>query len=89
MPTQIAELIPKLPEPVRALPRTAIWAYGTATASLRPLPTALIIGAQKAGTSALYAWLRDHPEQQNLNPEVDETIEQVLHAWSLAEQKKG
>ena len=61
MPTQIAELIPKLPEPVRALPRTAIWAYGTATAALRPLPTALIIGAQKAGTTALYAWLRDHP----------------------------
>ena len=24
-------------------------------------PTALIVGAQKAGTTALYAWLRDHP----------------------------
>jgi hypothetical protein len=59
--TQIAELIPKLPEPVRALPRTAIWTYGKLTATFRPLPTALIIGAQKAGTSALYAWLRRHP----------------------------
>ena len=48
MPTQIAELIPKLPEPVRALPRSAIWTYGRLTSSLRPLPTALIIGAQKA-----------------------------------------
>jgi hypothetical protein len=61
VPTQIAELIPRLPEPVRALPRTAIWTYGTLTASFRPLPTALIIGAQKAGTTALYAWLRKHP----------------------------
>ena len=61
MPTQIAELIPKLPEPVRALPRSAIWTYGRLTSSLRPLPTALIIGAQKAGTTALYAWLRQHP----------------------------
>jgi hypothetical protein len=61
VPTQIAELIPKLPEPVRALPRSAIWTYGRLTSSLRPLPTALIIGAQKAGTTALYAWLRQHP----------------------------
>ena len=61
MPTQIAELIPRLPEPVRALPRSAIWTYGRLTSSMRPLPNALIIGAQKAGTTALYAWLRDHP----------------------------
>jgi hypothetical protein len=61
VPSQIAELIPKLPEPVRALPRSAIWTYGRLTSSMRPLPTALIIGAQKAGTTALYAWLRRHP----------------------------
>jgi hypothetical protein len=61
MPTQISELIPKLPEPVRALPRSAIWTYGRLTSALRPLPTALIIGAQKAGTTSLYAWLRRHP----------------------------
>jgi Sulfotransferase domain len=61
VPTQIAELIPKLPEPVRALPRSAIWTYGRLTSAIRPLPNALIIGAQKAGTTALYAWLRRHP----------------------------
>ncbi len=61
MPNQIAELIPRLPEPVRALPRTAIWTYGQLTSAVRPLPGALIIGAQKAGTTALYAWLREHP----------------------------
>jgi hypothetical protein len=61
LPGQIAELIPRLPEPVRALPRTAIWTYGRLTSGVRPLPTALIIGALKAGTTALYAWLRRHP----------------------------
>jgi nucleoside-diphosphate-sugar epimerase len=43
----------------------------------------------RVGIRESVAWLRDHPEQQNLNPEVDETIEQVVHAWSLAEQKRA
>jgi hypothetical protein len=55
------ELIPRIPDPVRAVPRNLIWAYGTATSVARPLPDALIIGAQKAGTTALYAYLRWHP----------------------------
>jgi hypothetical protein len=41
--------------------RNGIWAVGTATARLRPLPDFLIVGAQKAGTTALYAYLRKHP----------------------------
>jgi hypothetical protein len=57
-----AELIPRIPDPVRAIPRNLIWAYGAATAGVRPLPDALIIGAQKAGTTALYAYLRWHPQ---------------------------
>jgi hypothetical protein len=39
-----------------------VWAFGTATARLRPLPDFLILGAQKAGTTALYAYLRRHPD---------------------------
>jgi len=62
LPRQPAELIPRIPEPIRALPRNLIWAYGTATSAARPLPDALIIGAQKAGTTALYAYLRWHPQ---------------------------
>lgn len=38
-----------------------IWSYGKATAAVRPLPDFLIVGAQKAGTTALYAYLRWHP----------------------------
>jgi sulfotransferase family protein len=50
-----------IPEPARAVLRNAVWTYGRATAAARPLPDFLIIGAQKAGTTALYAYLRRHP----------------------------
>jgi sulfotransferase family protein len=56
-----AELIPTIPAPARAVVRNAIWTYGKATAAVRPLPDFLIVGAQKAGTTALYAYLRRHP----------------------------
>ena len=50
-----------MPAPVRVVARNAIWTYGRATARVRPLPDFLILGAQKAGTTALYAYLRRHP----------------------------
>ena len=56
-----AELIPKIPEPARVVLRNAVWTYGRATAFARPLPDFLILGAQKSGTTALYAYLRWHP----------------------------
>jgi len=56
-----AELIPRIPAPARAVLRTAVWTYGRATSRVRPLPDFLIVGAQKAGTTALYAYLRWHP----------------------------
>jgi hypothetical protein len=56
-----AELIPTIPEPVRAVLRNAVWSFGTATSFARPLPDFLVIGAQKAGTTALYAYLLKHP----------------------------
>jgi hypothetical protein len=61
MPRLPAELIPTIPEPARVVLRNAIWTYGKATAKFRPLPDFLILGAQKAGTTALYAYLRRHP----------------------------
>jgi Sulfotransferase domain len=56
-----AEIIPRIPEPVRKVARSAIWTAGRATARWRPLPDFLVIGAQKAGTTALYAYLHWHP----------------------------
>jgi len=58
----LATLVPTLPDPVRVVVRNAVWTYGRATAPLRPLPDFLVLGAQKAGTTALYAYLRRHPE---------------------------
>jgi hypothetical protein len=57
-----AERIPTLPDPVRAVLRNAVWTFGRATAAARPLPTFLVLGAQKAGTTALFAYLREHPD---------------------------
>ena len=57
-----AELVPHVPEPLRRVLRTAYRRYGLATAGARPLPDFLILGAQKAGTTALYAYLRWHPD---------------------------
>jgi hypothetical protein len=57
-----AELVPALPEPVRKVLRGTVRTYGRATAAARPLPDFLILGAQKAGTTALYAYLRWHPQ---------------------------
>ncbi len=56
-----AEAIPRVPEPVRKVARNAVWTFGRLTARRRPLPDFLVIGAQKAGTTALYAYLRWHP----------------------------
>ena len=56
-----AEAIPRIPEPLRRIGRSAVWGFGRATSRLRPLPDVLVIGAQKAGTTALYAYLRWHP----------------------------
>jgi len=57
----LAELVPRIPGPARGILRNAVWAFGTATARARPLPDFLVLGAQKAGTTALYSYLRRHP----------------------------
>jgi hypothetical protein len=50
-----------VPAPLRAVLRTVVWNYGKVTAGSRPLPDFLILGAQKAGTTALYDYLYRHP----------------------------
>jgi len=55
------EVIPHVPDPVRKVARGTVWTAGRLTARWRDLPDFLVIGAQKAGTTALYAYLRWHP----------------------------
>jgi hypothetical protein len=59
--SRLPQLIPTIPAPVRVVLRNAVWTYGRATAGSRPLPDFLILGAQKAGTTALYEYLYRHP----------------------------
>lgn len=63
--------------------RQVMWRYRWATWQRRALPDFIIIGAQKAGTSSLYAYLSQHPQivpslvkevyffDGGLNPNVD------------------
>src|SRR2546422_11708307 len=62
MPKLHAGLIPRIPAPARVVARNVVWTYGRLTSFARPLPDFLIVGAQKAGTTALYAYLRRHPD---------------------------
>ena len=55
------EVIPRVPDAVRKALRSTVWTTGRLTARWRDLPDFLVIGAQKAGTTALYAYLRWHP----------------------------
>jgi hypothetical protein len=57
-----ATRIPTIPEPARVVLRNGVWTYGWATSPFRPLPDFLVLGAQKAGTTALYEYLRRHPQ---------------------------
>ena len=36
----------------------------------------------RVGVRDSVRWLRDHPDQQNLKPELDEMIDRVLSAWA-------
>ena len=50
------------PRWLRGALRKGLYPYYWLTAPLRPLPSALIIGTMKGGTSTLNAWLRHHPQ---------------------------
>jgi nucleoside-diphosphate-sugar epimerase len=41
-----------------------------------------------AGAAESVAWLRQHPEDQHLNPEIDQLIENVLSKWKKGRIKK-
>ncbi|MFZ0665720.1 MAG: sulfotransferase [Acidimicrobiales bacterium] len=45
-----------------SLTRSARRQWRTKTAALRPLPSFIIIGAQRSGTTSLYNWITQHPD---------------------------
>ncbi len=52
----------RLPAPVIAAGRETLTGWRMLTASRRPLPDYLIIGAQRSGTTSLYNYLLAHPQ---------------------------
>jgi Sulfotransferase domain len=51
----------QVPRPVRGLVKNVVEAYGEGTSERRVLPDFVIVGAQRAGTTALYQALTEHP----------------------------
>jgi len=43
----------------------------------------------RVGVRESVNWLREHPEQQNLKPELDEVIDRVIGAWEEAKGRKN
>jgi hypothetical protein len=42
----------------------------------------------RVGVGESVRWLREHPDQQSLGPELDELIEKVLAAWKSLTKPK-
>jgi hypothetical protein len=57
-----------LPPPVAAAAKRALRAYGVATATLRPPPDFLLIGAKRGGTTSMFNYLLTHPDVLPLFP---------------------
>ena len=56
------DLRTRVPQVARDAAKVGLRQFGAVTSDRRPLPDFLILGAQKAGTSALYAYLTEHPD---------------------------
>lgn len=50
-----------LPRPVKRAVQVGTVTYGRVTSSLRVLPTVLVVGAQRCGTTSMYRALAQHP----------------------------
>ena len=56
------------PEPAVDLARASVRRYGALTASQRPGPDYLVIGAKKGGTTSVINWLVQHPQTMPMFP---------------------
>lgn len=60
-PSQTFAFRTQVPRPVRGLVKNMVEAFGEGTSERRVLPDFVIVGAQRAGTTALYQALTEHP----------------------------
>lgn len=62
VPDRLKALKRRVPTPAKAVVRRSARAWGTATASSRPLPDFLLIGTKRGGTTSLWNYLVGHPD---------------------------
>ncbi|MGZ9225178.1 MAG: sulfotransferase family protein [Anaerolineales bacterium] len=62
MQKTIRSIKQKLPQGLKTFTNRVRFYYRYATWRIRPLPDFIIIGAQKAGTTSLHAYLSQHPQ---------------------------
>jgi len=46
-----------------------------------------VLREHRQGVRESVRWLREHPEQQNLKPELDEMIEKIVEGWKSLKSK--
>ncbi len=61
-----------LPPQLKAAGRASMRGFAQATAGSRTLPTFLLIGAKRAGTTSLWSWLTSHPGVLPMFPAVQQ-----------------
>lgn len=63
----------RVPKPLHGVARGAYYRVGQATSSLRMLPSFIVIGGQRCGTTTLFKHLSEHP--QALRPGIEKGID--------------
>ena len=72
IPDRLRSVKRLVPPQVKGAGRTATRRYGTLTATRRVLPTFLVIGAKRSGTTSLWNWLLGHPGVLPMFPAVQQ-----------------
>ena len=72
VPDRLRSVKRLVPPQVKAGGRTAVRAAAVATAAHRVMPTFLIVGAKRGGTTSLWRWLQQHPGVLPLFPAVQQ-----------------
>lgn len=72
VPDRLRAIKRRVPTRVKASGRSAVRLFTVATASHRLLPTFLLVGAKRGGTTSLWNWLQQHPGVLPMVPAVQQ-----------------
>lgn len=72
VPDRLRSLKRRTPRPAKRAARDLVRRFGQSTASARVLPSFLVIGTKRGGTTSLFNWLLGHPQVLPLFPAVQQ-----------------